>query len=511
MLDSPTASAARPLARARMKLSAEGLAPALALHLLAALSAKGKTLDDLTDEEFARLGRKAAELAKAGASPDKMAAELAAYIDELLGADSGEPGEGDTETGGEPEAVAILDVVIMHGDDPAVARDFIARRVPLAGVIAHYRNRRPSARNHQTRGPYAAVAGGRTGPTQGARLAAALASGMVPGRDPGAGREFAGLGIAGAAMVWGRDRGIRARTEGEALRAVMAGSHTSSDFISTVLGPSVDLALGTLYEQAQPEILRAARPMERDNFNQWNAVRAGAGTMPEPVGEGGEFKFGTIDDEGEAGPVPQIRGRIFRLSEQALRSDRLDILTDAARYLARGAAEAVRVGLCRVLTVGGDGQVMRDGNPLFHTAHGNTTGGQLTIASLSAAAVKMRRQTGPGGEALAIAPRFLLVAPEQELSARQLVAEIEATRSDDVNPFGGRLEVLVEPGLAAPQWYMLADPMLADGLVMSFVDSATPRTEQRIGWDSPVIEWRLRFDVGFGALDWRGMARSNGT
>jgi hypothetical protein len=504
MLDSPTASAARPLARARMMLTAEGLPPALAPHLLAALSAADKTLDDLTESEAARLGRKAAELVNSGAAPDKMAAELAAYIDELLGTDEGGPSVGDTDTVAEPDAVAILDLVAMHRDAPTVARDFIARRVPLSGVIDHYRNRGPSVFQHLGLGD-----GG--GPTRAARLAAALASGIVPMRDPGAGREFAGLGIAGAAMVWGRDRGIRARTEGEALRAVMAGSHTSSDFISTVLGPSVDLALGTLYEQAQPEILRATRLVERNDYRQWNAVRAGAGTMPEPVGEGGEFKFGTIDDEGEAGPVPEIRGRIFRLSEQAIRSDRLDLLGDAARYLARGAAEAVRVGMCRVLAGGGNGQVMRDGNPLFHAGHGNTIGGQLNIASLGAAAVKTRRQTGPGGEALAIAPRFLLVAPEQEVAARQLVAEIDATRPDDVNPFGGRLEVLVEPGLAAPQWYLLADPMLADGLVMSFVDSATPRTEQRIGWGSPVIEWRLRFDVGFGALDWRGMVRSTGT
>jgi hypothetical protein len=506
MLDTPTPGGARILARIRTKFQAQGLAPAHAHSALAAIRAAGTSPDDLTDSDLVKLGRAAAELANSGADAETMAAELARVLAEIM-----EPESPDAPASDGTQATAILDMVAMHGGSVSTARDFIAKGRTLGDVIAHYRSLGPSVARH-TPGLVLDSRGRGAGQTLEARMSRGLAASVDSRIDPGAGREFVGHGLGALAMHFARARGITVFNESGALSAVM-GSHSSSDFISTVVGPAVDLTLGMQYQQIQPEILRAARQVERDNYRDWSAVRMGAGSELTPVGEGGEFPFTTLDDEGQAGPIPGIRARIFRVSEQAIRNDRLSILGDAGRFLAQGAAETVRRGLAGVLTAGGAGQIMRDGNPLFHTSHGNLLTGpasDLSLKSLAAAGVLLRRQTGAGGESLAIPPRFLIVPPELEVPALKLVADIDATRADDVNVFAGRLEVVVEPGLVGTEWYLAADPATADGLAMSYVDSPGPRVDQQIGWDRAVIEFRVRFDVGFGALDWRGLVKSAG-
>jgi hypothetical protein len=510
MLDTPTPGGARILARIRTKFQAQGLASTHAHSVLAAIRAADTSPDDLSDSDLVKLGRAAADLAKSGADAETMAAELARVLAEIMAPETERPDTGQPGVG-PAEAAAIMDLVSMHNGTIQQAREFVASGKSLGDVIAHYRSK-GAPLNRIGAGIPAQVSGGRGAQTLEARMSRGLAASVDARIDPGAGREFVGHGLGALAMHFARARGITVFNESGALSAVM-GSHSSSDFISTVVGPAVDLTLGMQYQQIQPEILRAARQVERDNYRDWSAVRMGAGSELTPVGEGGEFPFTTLDDEGQAGPIPGIRARIFRVTEQAIRNDRLSILGDAGRFLAQGAAETVRRGLAGVLTAGGAGQIMRDGNPLFHTSHGNLLTGAasaLSLTSLAAAGVLLRRQTGPGGESLAIPPRFLIVPPELEVPALKLVADIDATRADDVNVFAGRLEVLVEPGLAGAEWYLAADPATADGLAMSYVDSPGPRVDQQIGWDRAVIEFRVRFDVGFGALDWRGLVKSAG-
>lgn len=77
----------------------------------------------------------------------------------------------------------------------------------------------------------------------------------------------------------------------------------------------------------------------------------------------------------------------------------------------------------------------------------------------------MRRQRGAQNEVLAIRPRFLMVPPELEGTARGLAAQINPTTVGDVNPWADVLEVIVEPGLSdTSRWYLAGDPASADGL-----------------------------------------------
>jgi hypothetical protein len=86
-----------------------------------------------------------------------------------------------------------------------------------------------------------------------------------------------------------------------------------------------------------------------------------------------------------------------------------------------------------------------------------------------------------------------VVPAELETLAQQVVAEITAATIDNVNPFSGSLQVIVEPGLtSATGWYLVADPSRYDGLAHAFLDGQrSPRVETRAGWNTLGTEMRL--------------------
>jgi hypothetical protein len=138
---------------------------------------------------------------------------------------------------------------------------------------------------------------------------------------------------------------------------------------------------------------------------------------------------------------------------------------------------------------------MIDGNPVFTVGRGNTlaSGTVLSVASLSVARAALRNQKGSRGETLAVKPWAILTSPAQETLAQQLIASLDATQTSNVNPFGGALELLIEPGLTSQTaWYLLADPQLQDGLAHAFLNGQkTPLVESRPGWSTLGMEFRL--------------------
>ncbi|MGY6411319.1 MAG: phage major capsid protein [Alkalilacustris sp.] len=163
--------------------------------------------------------------------------------------------------------------------------------------------------------------------------------------------------------------------------------------------------------------------------------------------------------------------------------------------IAEGNVERLRTVLLEpLLANAGAGQNMADGQPMFHACRGNLagTGGALDIDTLSDARLAMRRQKGLKGELYAVEPWALVVSPELETQAQKLLAEIDATKFSDANPFSGALELIVEPGLTDPAaWYVCADPSRYDGLAHAFLDgAAAPRIESRAGWNTLGLEFR---------------------
>lgn len=319
-------------------------------------------------------------------------------------------------------------------------------------------------------------------------LAAAIAPRMGLSFEPTLGREFAGRTVY--------------ELIGAANRGPAMSMHTSGDFPLAVAS-GLTAVVNRGIEQAPPAIARLARVIDAQDYRTGNAISLTGSTKMQPVAEGGEIKSGTLDERGEVKAVPENQALMITISQQALVNDSTatSILADAGRFMLRGAVERQReILLAPLLANSGLGQTMRDGQPLFHSTHGNVAGtaAAITVASVSTARTAMRRQKDSQGNLFAIEPRFLLVAPEKETEAQQLVADLAAATVATVNPFPGVLEVITEPGLtAANAWYLVASPDLADGLTVAYLSGQNaPLIESREGWTTLGTEFRMLWPMG---------------
>lgn len=351
-----------------------------------------------------------------------------------------------------------------------------------------------------------------------AKAADGLAARMSPAHKPTMGREFAHMRLDDIAMTCLRNSGRRIDLPGSRAKAVemaLGGMHTTGDFAGILAG-AAQTVVSQGYQLAIPEITQASRMLSAPDYRARTMYRLSSGAELTKVNEHGEIEGSTISEEGEPAPNIEQYGRIFNLSIQAIQNDDVSAFAEISRKMAEGAILTVRRVLVGILEANsGSGVTMRDGNPLFDAAHGNLadTPGQLSLTSLGNAVVAMRRQTGMQGEVLAIRPRFLLVPPEAEQSARQLIADIQPDQAANVNPWADVFDVLVEPGLSDPnRWYVVGDPASADGLAHAYLDGQEgPRVDQKEGWETVGISFRVQMAFGASAIDWRSLYANDGT
>lgn len=325
-----------------------------------------------------------------------------------------------------------------------------------------------------------------------AEMVAGLVARMDP-RSPEAqkGGQFARATLQEIAMSVCRAAGLRPSSGEDAIRMA---THSTSDF-PQILGDSIGNLAARRIAQRMPDLARASREIDRMDYRAGRSLTLSGTAAPQEVAEGGEIKAVTASEKGEL--LPQVRdfASLFNITNKAMVNDRLDLLTDIADRMAQGAIERLRAVLLEpLLANAGAGQTMADGQAMFHSTHGNliASGTALSITSLTAMRVKLRKMVGLQGEILAVEPWALVVPAELETLAQQLVATINAATFDDANPFSGRLEIIVEPGLtSATAYYLIGNPAQYDGLAHAFLDGQrAPRIESRPGWNTLGLELR---------------------
>lgn len=338
-----------------------------------------------------------------------------------------------------------------------------------------------------------------SGPGLRARWVDAIESRLDPNHPPTLGREFAQSELSDLCVAVAESRGERVSSRREAVQIVQRGYHTASDF-ALITADAMSNVVARQFAQRVPDLARASREIPRDTYHQGKSLTLSASGMPQEIEEAGEIEFVTMDEKGEALPTPRDFGAGFNLSNKAIANDRLDLLTQATDRMVRGAVERLRRVLLEPLEANsGAGQTMADGQPMFHTSRGNTTGtgAALSVTSLSEARVALRKARGLQGELYAIEPWALVVPAELETVAQQVVAEIQATKFSDANPFSGKLEIIVEPGLADDGgWYLIGNPAVHDGLAHAFLTGQNaPRVESRPAWETLGMQYRLVWAV----------------
>ena len=332
--------------------------------------------------------------------------------------------------------------------------------------------------------------------------------------DPTMSRDMGEFSLATVAMDLCRAAGLRPYNGADAIR--MAGQHTQTDFGYTIAsGLSGVVAKG--FAAAEPAIVKCATEVPAADYRQRNSVDLSATAVPGKVVEGQKIGYTTVTEKGELAAKPDDYATIFNVGNQTLQNDStaMNLFGDIARKMIIGAnAQFRNVLLAPLLANAGAGQTMVDGLALFHANHGNlaATLATLSVATISLARTGMRRQKDLQGTILGLEPKYLLVPPELETTAQQMVATLMATKTSDVNPFTGQLEVVCDAGLtSATAWYMLADPGMANGLTYAYLEgSSSPRVETREGWDTLGMEFRLAWAVGAAFIETQSWYRNAG-
>jgi phage major head subunit gpT-like protein len=207
-------------------------------------------------------------------------------------------------------------------------------------------------------------------------------------------------------------------------------------------------------------------------------------------------------------------GRIIPLTRQAMVNDDLGAFFDLTRRMGRAAAEFEAKFLVGLLA---SNPTMADGVAVFHANHGNLpgAGGAIAIATLGAAKEAMRLQKGlDKATPIDATPKFLIVPAKQETVAQQYLTQLQANQASNANPFGGQLELIVDPRLdvhSTTAWYLAADPMQIDTIEYSYLEEEQGvQLFVQTGFKIDGMEFKARLDFGAGILDFRGLYKNPG-
>ncbi len=393
----------------------------------------------------------------------------------------------------------IRSLVRSAGLEPQIADDLIDAGADLtrakAEIFDAQQNRQRSApiiRSHAPANDDPAVI------TR--RQTDAVAYRMAGGELPDDARQYVNMSLREMAVESLSREGVSTRGM-SADEVFTRAAHTSSDFPLVVSNAANKVALDT-YKAAESPLKTLCRQRTLPNFKESNAIRLGDMGRLEPLSEDGEIKATSRAETGESMRLKTF-ARGLTVTRELLINDDLGMLGDMTAALGEAAAQTEADELVKLLTGNPN---MSDGTPVFDASRGNVgTAGAPSVTALTDTRKTMRTRKGMDGKTIiAVAPRYLLVSAALETEAEKVLASIQPNKADDVNPFGGKLSLLVEPRLPDDFWYVFADPARLAAMQYAYLSAAQGVHIQRTeAWDTLGLKFRAFLDFGAGWLDWR--------
>ncbi len=326
--------------------------------------------------------------------------------------------------------------------------------------------------------------------------------------------EFRGLTLAEGARATLEARGISTGHMDKLSMVGAAFTHSSSDY-------------GTLLENiANKSMLKGFEETE-ETFQEWTTrgvltdfkatKRVDLNTFPDllEVGEGSEYKYGTMGDRGESVQLATY-GRMFGITRQAIINDDLSAFTRIPQKMGRAAPRTIGNLVYAILN---SNPAMSDGTALFHADHKNLgSGAVLSSASVDAMRVLMATQKDPGENATALNIRLAhLIVPVQLEGLAKVVTEseteISATNSNSKRPNSvrGIAGVISDARLTGNAWFGAGSAAMNDTVEVSYLDgNESPYLEQQAGWSIDGVEFKVRLDAAVKAIDFRALAKNAG-
>lgn len=344
---------------------------------------------------------------------------------------------------------------------------------------------------------------------------------QAPDLNPG---EFRGIRNAELARMslercgqrvdsWDRDLVV-----GQAMALRMGPYQSTSDF-PVILEAVVNRVLQASYATTPDTWREFAGVGSVSDFKATSQILLGAFGALDPLLENGEVKNKAIPDGAKATIQATTRANIIALTRQAIVNDDLGAFNDLAVALGRAGKLSIEQDIYRLLGLNnGLGPVMNDGKTLFHADHRNIVpGAGLSIDQIEAMDILFADQTDLSGEEKIDLKLSVLLTPY----AYRGQATILNTADQGLDPTGKLLipnrvkgtfdKIVGGKRLKGTRRYGFADPTVAPALKVVFLNgNQEPSVESRDGWRTDGTEWRVKFDYGVGALDWRTAVTDSG-
>lgn len=334
---------------------------------------------------------------------------------------------------------------------------------------------------------------------------------QMRGRDPASdvARPFMATSLVEMAAICADWKGP-IRSAGDKIDVFMAASHSRSDFTG-IFENALNKSLLERYEVAEPTYRQIARNRNFRDFRVHPMVRSGDFPKLQPVAENGEIKFGTFGEKRETAILSSYASGL-RISRQMMIDDDLGAIDDMLGDYGSSVADFEEETFYAFFA---SASLSSDSTAVFHATHSNLAGAgaAIDVTSLGAGRAAIRKQKTIDGKAMNMSPSILLVGPDKETQADQLVATIAANDSVKVNPFSGRLRVVVSAQITGNTWYLLVDPSRAGGacFVYGFLDGSTaPRVRSDEPFGQQGMAMTVEHDFGVGAIDYRGAWKNPG-
>lgn len=294
------------------------------------------------------------------------------------------------------------------------------------------------------------------------------------------------------------------RNAGQRTQVFMDAAHSTSDFPG-IFENALNKVLLERYQLAEPTYRRIARKRNFTDFRVHPMVRAGDFPKLQPIGENGEIKFGTFGEARETAILAPY-GVGLRISRQMMINDELgaidEVLSDYGQSVADFEEETFYAFAL-------SSAKLSDGKAVFHADHNNLAGAGtvIDVDSVSAGRTAIRKQTSVDGKKMNMSPSIILVGPNKETEAEQLVAAIQPQEAGKVNPFSGRLEPVVTAQITDNAWFLLAGSGRPGGSLWTYgyldgAEAPRVRTEEAFGQQG--MSMSVEHDFGLGAIDYRG-------
>ena len=112
---------------------------------------------------------------------------------------------------------------------------------------------------------------------------------------------------------------------------------------------------------------------------------------------------------------------------------------------------------------------------------------------------------------MTIRASYLIVGPLQETAAEQFLTAVTASQTSNVNPFAGKLQLVVDERITDYSWYLASDPNAFDTILLAHLEGQEEVfTDTHLSFEVDGIKFKARLDVTAKALDWRGLYKNPG-